>query len=349
MRITLAKVKASTIPQSIGIAACDPRFLRYLNEAQERLAMDGKWWGTYKKLRVCVTAGCVTWPEDVLTVEAMTVCGTGIPIRNGWFEFQEDVRAPKAPDCSESCEQRQLLDRGLVYQYRDFTALSTVRIYPASATDVGKRVLLQGLDANGNVIRTNDPTEGWVDGEYVTLASPFVESVNAFAAPGLTGVQKPLTNNRLTVTGVAVVGGTETQVAIWAPSVTSPEYRRTYLIGWPRCAQSPNTCADQGDGCTPADTSCSNTVVEAIVRLRFIEAIVDTDWMFISNMRALKSAMRSMQMEDANDQRQAEIHYQQALRALRNELEARSPKERMVVNVLPFGVAEPVRIFGGFI
>lgn len=348
MRLTLAKAKASTIPQSIGIAACDPRFLRYLNEAQERLAMAGKWWGTYKKLRVCVTAGCVTWPEDVLTIEALTVCGTGVPVRNGWFEFQEDVLAPGV-GCAEGCEQRQLLDRGIVHQYRDFTALSKVRIYPNSATDVGKRVLIQGLDANGNVIRTNDPTDGWVDGEYLTLASPFVESTNSFNLPGLTGVQKPLTNDRLTVTGVAVVGGVETQVAIWGPSVLTPEYRRTYLIGWPRCAQTPNTCADSGDGCTPADESCSNTVVESIVRLKFIEAVADTDWLFIGNLRALKSAMRSIQMEDANEPRRAEIHYQEALRALRDELEAYSPKERMAVNVLAFGTAKPSRIFGGFI
>lgn len=343
MRITLANVKASTIPGALGIAPCDPRFTRYLNESQARLATDGKWWGTYKRLRVCVSDGCVTWPEEVLVVEAITLGGVGLPIRNGWFEFMEDVRAPQT--CAEDqCAERQLLDRGTVYQFRNFTGLSKVRLYPASATDVGKRVLIQGLDANGNEIRTNDPTAGWVSGEYLTLAMPFVESTNAFKSPGLTGVQKPVTNNRIVMTGVNTVTAVETQVAYWSPGVTVPEYRRTFLTGRVSCAST-----DVAQGCEEAITDCATPIVNAIVRLKCIDAVADSDWMFISNLRALKEAMRCIQKEDANQPQEAEVHYQNALRALRNELEQYSPKERMAVNVLPFGTAKPQRIFGGFI
>lgn len=349
MRKTLAQAKSSTIPQAVGLAACDARFLSLLNEAQERLADMGKWWGTYKRLRICVTAGCITWPQDVLTVDAINACKAGVPIRNEWYEFQDDVRAP-ATNCERGgCEERQLLDRGLVYQYRDFTALSTVRLYPALAADVGKRVLLQGNDANGIPIRTLDSVSGtYVNGEYVTLALPFAESVSEFDVPGLTGVQKPLTQGQVTATSVATTDGVETQIAIWGPSVQNPEYRRNYLTQWPRvCAES--DCRPEGDGCVPADTSCSNATVEAIVRLKFIPAVVDSDWLFIENLEALKHMMRAIQKEDANLVQESEAFRDKAIRALRNQLEAMSPKERTTINLLPQGTAKPQRIFAGFI
>lgn len=351
MRKTLAQAKTSTLPQAVGYAACDPRFLTLLNEAQDRLAFMGKWWGTYKRLRICVTAGCITWPQEVLTVEALTTCKYGTPIRNEWFEFQDDVRAPATGcDGHGACEERQLLDRGIVYQYRDFTALSTVRLYPALASDNGKRVLLQGNDANGNPIRTLDSVSGeYVTGEYVTLATPFAESVSEFDVPALTGVQKPLTNGQVTATSVAVVSGTETQIAIWGPSVLNPEYRRNYLTHWPRICHDGELCTNAGDGCSGADTSCTNAVVESIVRLKFIPAVVDSDWLFIENIEALKHMMRSIQKEDANLIQESEAYRDKAIRALRNELEAMSPKERTTINVLPFGTASPKRIFGGFI
>lgn len=348
MKKSLAQAKASTIPQAVGLAACDPRFLTLLNEAQARLADMGKWWGTYKKLRICVTAGCITWPREVKTVEAMNVCGVGIPIQNGWYEFQQDVPAPGI-GC-ESCEQRQLLDRGTVTQYRDFTGLSKVRVYLSQASDANKRVLLQGVDANGDAIRTLDAVTGeYVWGEYVTLAAPFVESSSSFAVPVLTGAQKPVTNGRLTVTGVNVATGAETEVAVWEPAEESPCYRRTYLVNRPTGCSDGNSCADEGDGCVPAATDCTGNMMEAIVRMEFLPALVDSDWLFIGNLQALKHMMRAIQKEDRNEYTEAEREVQLALRALRNELEAYSPKERTVVNVLSYGTATPQKIFSGFI
>ena len=104
MRKTLAQAKNSTIAQAVGLATCDERFVQLLNEAQARLADMGKWWGTYKKLRICVTAGCITWPREVKTIEAMNLCGYNIPIQNQWYEFQTDERAPRTGCGREGCE-----------------------------------------------------------------------------------------------------------------------------------------------------------------------------------------------------------------------------------------------------
>lgn len=204
MRKTLAQAKNSTIPQAVGLATCDDRFLQLLNEAQARLADMGKWWGTYKKLRVCVTAGCITWPREVKTIEAMNVCGYNIPIQNQWYEFQTDERAPRTGCGREGCEQDQLLDRGMVTQFRDSVGNCYIRVQPQLTADAGKRVLLQGLDPNGHPIRTLDTVTGeYVWGEYVTLPNPavtaYVQTQNEFKQPGLTGAQKPLTQGSLTI------------------------------------------------------------------------------------------------------------------------------------------------------
>lgn len=353
MSTTLAQAKASSIPQAVGINACDDRFVTLLNEAQSRLADMGRWWGTWRRMRLCAVAGCITWPTEVRTIEGLNMCGYDIPIRNQWFEFQTNVRAPSI-NCGYVCEQPQLLDRGTVVQYRDFTTPSYIRLYPTSSTDVGKKILIQGLDANGIPIRTLD-SGVWVDGEYLTLASPFVTSSNLFKNPGMTGVQKPLTNNRITVVSVSPIDASETDIAVWAPYDLNPSYRRTYLKNLARiCNSNPNNngcgdCRDKGDGCLPADLECSNIVLEAIVRLGLVPALADTDWLFIQNLDALKHMMKCIQKEDKNQYQESERETQLALRALRNELEVFDPPTRTSVNALSQGTAYPRRIFGGFL
>ena len=362
MRKTLAQAKNSTIAQAVGLATCDERFVQLLNEAQARLADMGKWWGTYKKLRLCVVAGCITWPREVKTVEAMNVCGYNIPIQNQWYEFQTDERAPRTGCGREGCEQDQLLDRGMVTQYRDSVGNCYLQVHPQYAADAGKRVLLQGLDPNGDPIRTLDAVTGeYVWGEYVTLPNPlitaYVQTQNQFKQPGLTGAQKPLTQGSLRIIANNQNTGLLTQVAVWGPSEENPEYRRTYLINMPEVCggtngcntSNDNCCIDHGDGCVPPDEACTNTVVEAIVRLEFIPAIVDSDWLFIGNLQAIKHMMKAIQKEDRNQYTEAEREIQLALRSLRNELEAYSPNERSVINVQPWGSAKIEYRFGGFI
>jgi hypothetical protein len=363
MRKTLAQAKNSTIAQAVGLATCDERFVQLLNEAQARLADMGKWWGTYKKLRICVTAGCITWPREVKTIEAMNLCGYNIPIQNQWYEFQTDERAPRTGCGREGCEAEELLDRGMVTQFRDSVGSCKFRVYPSLTADAGKRILLQGIDpATNEEIRTLDTVSGeYVWGEYVTLPNPaitpFVETTNLFKQPGLNGAQKPLTQGRVTIVAYNPTTTISTQVAVWGPSEENPEYRRTYLIGMPEVcggtsgcnAQAENDCIDHGDGCVPPDEECTNTVVEAIVRLEFIPAIVDSDWLFIGNLQAIKHMMKAIQKEDRNQYTEAEREIQLSLRSLRNELEAYSPNERSVINVQPFGSAKTQFIFGGFI
>ena len=353
MRTTLLDAKDSAIGQTIGIPGCDPRFVQLLNDAQSQLSLMGLWWGTFQRRRVCILENCITWPRDVMTVLGFNVCRYGIPIRNDWWEFQENVIAPKAGCNSCSCDRNQLLPRGRVQAFKDIPTYGKIRIVSA-AVDDGAEVLLQGKDPNGVPIRTL--VDGsYINGEYVTLAQPYVETVFDFNYPGLTGVQKPITQQPLNVYYVDPVTGDTTLMAIWEPSEKNPDYIRNYLVNVPLlCDPDVETtacapCVDTGDGCAIADTNCTGYMADAIVRCSFIPALVDTDWLFISNLDALESAMLSIKLRRDRDYKGALIEMEQAKQTLRNELDAYSPPERTVINIQTMGTAPLSRVMAGFI
>lgn len=386
---TLLDAKNSTIPNAIGINPCDPQFVSYINEAQERLAQAGKWWGSYQRMQVCATAGCIVWPREVMTVEGINVCNFSIPLRNGFYEFQENVRAPSSRDCNA---QRILIDRGVTPLFRNILVASNIRLYPTDTSDEGKSIILQGFDSNGIPIRTNRGTveaPDWIDGEEVVLTSPFAVSSNQFMPGGLRAVQKEATNNRVLVFGWD--GTTESPLATWQPSETAPSYRLTYMTRFPDsretstsdcCAESaclndaqiPNVTGEVttnivigtdegvaigtdegvliGVGTSVSETTtftCSGPSIVAMVRRQFIPALVDTDWLYISNIPALKFAVMSIRREEANEAAQAERFWGMAIRTLRNEIDAYVPPQKTIINVETQGTAPFSRVYGGFI
>jgi hypothetical protein len=341
MRTTLAQAKLSSsgIARATNIAACDPRFADYVNNSQQRLSEMGKWWGTYQRLWVCLSSACITWPREVANVEGFRLCDEGIGILNEWYEFGESVVGPEA-----DCGSPSLIERPNGCQFLDTTGLAQIRIYPTVAADAGAKILLQGVDGNANPIRTQVGTV-YVDGEQLTLAAPFVTSTFTFAAPGLTGVQKPITKGRLNVFAVDPDTGIETKIAIWEASEVNPTYRRSWMPHMPTTAAC---CTTIQDGCSSAPT-CSEAQGQAIVRLEFIPATVDTDWLFISNIQAVAAGCRALAHEDRNQKSESNFEWERAKRILRNEIEKYSPATLMLVNAQPHGTADPRRVFSGFI
>src|SRR3954463_5933852 len=91
MRITFADAKSSRpLQAAVGACGTEPRFADLLNEAQQRLLYEGKWWGTVIRYQFCAVDGCITLPRAAAALEAVAVCGRPIPIRDMWFEFIEN-------------------------------------------------------------------------------------------------------------------------------------------------------------------------------------------------------------------------------------------------------------------
>ena len=347
IRSTLADLQAAfTQADTLGFKACSPKFLSLANRAQRTLADGGRWYGTVVTARFCQYNGCITFPRNVAVVEKMDICRHSVYIRNQWWEYQTDYPVPSMNRCQQQGWTPELLPRNNVCTFQDLSTTGYIQLYPQSLADVGKIILIQGINA-----ATNEPIE-----ENITLASPFAQSIYQYVAPGLTGVQKPVTTAQVNVTAYYPVSGTYAPIAVWEASEKNPWYIRKYLVNFPNYCQANatttgcgNYCTDYGTGCAPALVNCQNGIAASfLVRLEVVPLLVPTDWLFITNVEAMLREIQSLNASDQNQFEISETLHQQALRLLRNELDKYQPPQQITVNAQPWGDAHPRRVFGGF-
>lgn len=301
MRTTLAQAKAHTGIQRIaGMCSDDPRLVDLINEAQQRLLTRGKWWGTYQKYQICVANGCITWPRQIATIEAVAVCNQPIKVRNEWHEFLENGWGLRNGDSSGLT----LFDRGSVCAFDDITNNTTkIKVYADVAEDDDAEILLQGYDENGNWIRTQ--VDGaWVDGEYVAInAATPATSTKFFAS--LTGVQKPITNGPVRLYKYDTSDSTQSAMAYYEPDETTPWYRRSLI----------SDLANQGSSST-----CETKAVTVMAKMEFIPARQDTDYLLIGNLPALKDMIQAVKKGEADLFEEALAWENKAVNELEKEL-----------------------------
>lgn len=300
MRSTLAQAKTRCAPIA-NLSLTDARLTNYINEAQEELLRMGRWWGTYQRIAITATEGLVTWPRIVANVEAVDVCNRPVYIKNGWYEFMEESAGLRPNDC---CGQLVLIDREPGVLASDISGDSKkVRFYPRISGDAGKKILVQGLDANGVRVRTLS-SGVYIDGEYVTLVYPFAVTASIYTV--VDGLQKDLTKDQVIIKEYDTIGGTERQIGILDADETVVSYRRSFL--------DPFSLA--GGGSCTADTK----TLTAIVKLAYRPAINDTDYLIIGNLGAIKDMVQSIKRVEGNQDDLALVSRKSALAKLNHEL-----------------------------
>ena len=189
MKITLGDIKTN-VARLLSMSGTDSRVVGYINEAQERLLYKGKWAGTYARYVITSSNGCITWPRQLETIESVAVDEKPAVVRNEWFEFLESGYG--LLDSSDG-DSLTLVDRGEAATFSDIAGKDKkLRLYTTVTLDAGVKVLLLGYDEGGEWIRSLDSaTNTYHDGEYVTLTSTYVDTINNFSV--VTGAQKPVT------------------------------------------------------------------------------------------------------------------------------------------------------------
>lgn len=344
MPSTLLDAKNSEIPILLGILPTDPRFLRYLNNAQQRLINKGRWWGTYKRVDICAENGCWIQPSEIAVIEALEFMGRIAPIQNGWWQFREDVPPPNFKSCQ--CFRERLLDRGTTPVGTQPSSPSEFRVYAVDAADVGKTILVQGLDQNGVVIRNHDGSGNWFDGEILTLVAPpgFATSITLFSK--VTGIQKQVTTNRVIANYVDPISLVETLAATYQWNDTNPAFRRFALTKFPGVNAVNPVSAD----ICPAPPSCASGTYGAtfIASLAFTPARVDSDWLVIGNLQALSDMAVSLFKKERGNEEEANVLEARAVHELRAELR-KYTGDRTTVWADVQGSARLCRVTGGFI
>ena len=333
-RVTLGDARASTIPKVIDLCVDDPRVAEYINKAQRTLLDCGKWAGTTQRIRICLsnaclsgcnTTRCLTLPREVASVEGITMDGHPIMLRNNFFEFLPYGPGQADGSCCGwiSCDGFQ---RDNAATYNDIIPPNKgLRVYPTNAADVGKTVTFFGIDDNGIPI---------VGGIVVTLALPYTQSVVAMQA--ITDVQKEITIDRVLVYELnmaAVDPGDWTQrsIAIYAPGETRPNYQRYCL---------PDNC------CRSANRAI--TTVLALVKLGYVAAVADKDYLIIGNLDALELMCQAIRAKENGNLGGYEAFMRDAIKQLNRELRTETG-DRLSIDFPVFGSAKLSRRIRGFI
>ncbi len=296
------------------------------------------WWGSYVNMvfNVSCSDPYITTPREVARLINLDVCKRPIPIQNQFYEFLEygiGLQAPCIANgeaiCSQDiCNGPSAYERGVVPLFSDIIPPDKIlRMYLGDADDVGKRVLVQGLDQNGSPIITMDGLTQ-VQGVFVTLVSPFADTPLVISS--VTGIQKDITIGSVTFYEVDQTTGDQRLVLTMEPGEETAAYRRYYLQSLPV-----NCC----DNATTAQ-------VTAMAKLDLIPVKVDTDYLLIQSLPALKEMCESVrygEMDTPSSQQMAEVKRRNAIKLLNGQLVHYEGKDKPAVNFAPFGNATLAR------
>jgi hypothetical protein len=275
----------------------------------------------------------VTTPRDVARLTDIAVCQQPIHMRNGFYEYLQYSPGLQPKSCAPRCGgELQAYDRDNVVTL--FNLITTepqiIRVYANDSRDVGRRVLIQGLDQNGQVVLTTDPGTGHsAPGEYLQLKSPFVDYVYHYTR--IDGLQKDETLGPVKFYQVSPTTGQENALSTMEPTEGSASYRRYLMTGMPHMS----LCC----------TTCSPTVyqITAQARLDFIPVANETDYLTIPNVPALieeSLSIRLSRMDAPAANQRSIIHHVRALNLLYGQLDKYIGKTSCAVKMPLFGSAK---------
>lgn len=348
-RTTLGDVARSRIPAVVGLCAADiPGIASIVNEAQSQLIKAGGdtgWYGSWVKVvfNVSRTNPYITLPRTLARIVDADVCRSPIRVENEWLEFLEygeGLQRPP-PDCASvkcTCGM-QMYDRGTVPTAYDFVPGNKLRFYLVNQLDSGKRVFIAGAkDTNNMPVYTMDRGVN-CSGFFATLDNqfPFIES--NLALNEFSGIQKDQTLGPIMIYQVNPVTDATSFLTMLEPSETNAVYRRYYIQGLP-------------DRCCDCDAPNGTAQVTAMAKLEFIPAQVETDYLIINDLDALKSECQSVrysEMDTPNAAQLSAIRHREAITHLNNELKHYFGTERPAFNFAPFGYETLARAGVGMI
>ena len=341
-RLRLYDCRISQLPAAIGKCQQDAHEIaQYVNAAQRRLLMckeagDEGWWGTWAEVAFAIDPAkpIITLPREIARIEAINVCNRPVPLHNQFYEYLQfgNGRMPKRHiQCPGFIN---VFTRNTSVTFRDLTnAPQNIYVYLTDPADVGKRVMLSGLDANGRIIYTQDGVNR-VTGVFVSLTSPFAVAPMTFSS--FTGIQKDVTNGQVQFFQVDPTSGEQILLLTMEPGEQTASYRRYFLNPIPR-----NCCGLFVNACV-APNLPQMVLVTAIAKLELIPVTVDTDYCLIQNLEAIIEECQSIRYSRVDTpaaKAMAKQHHLDAIGFLNGELAHYLGITDPAINVAPFGGA----------
>lgn len=312
----LLDAKNSTIKNIAGVGVDSSDFADLINDAQRRLMRRGNWFDTEWVVRVCIQDMCVTWPRYVKTfLGGRFQCDVpGLGVQNRWYSIRH------TSPCSNCWSPQNVMEEiGTAPCYREISTATGVqlRYHVAKSDDLGKSITIYGTQYGGQPLQTRQPDGTWTEGITISATNP--ASYSTELVTHITSIVREATQGLAWLFEYDPVTGNLIDLGMYEPTETNPRYRRSKLHGIGAIPQQTNSYGTK--------TMC----LEALVKLNFIPAVLDTDFLFIDNLDALKFMVQAIKAEEANDENLAEAKIIKAIRELNFEDRDRVPYEQMVV------------------
>lgn len=289
--------------KAAGLCSSDTsRVADYVNRAQQRLLYSGKFKGTTQSYRICTNDGCLTWPREIETIEALSVCDSPATIRSEWYELLSG--GPGMIDDTSNLANT-LIDRGEGPTFDEVKGTGKkIAIYPDVPESAGKYVTIQYYDQFGQWVRTQF-NGAWIDGEKIAISTTpggYNYSSREVAPGGVVRVFKDETNGVIRMYEYAVASGAIRPLGYYQPDETVPSYRRSLIP------------------CLTGTGSCSNQTVTVNAKLRFIPCKNDDDFLMISHPEAVRLGVSAVKYEEDRNWQDAVTAWGLAERCLVDQL-----------------------------
>jgi hypothetical protein len=324
--ITFGECKNDIQMQNIsGVCATSPQFLSYLNTATRKIMRRGDWSGTVVPIQLCAYRGCIVFPRFVGQVRKMNVCKHPTPIRNFWYGFFDHVGWGRS--CGGVCGDEISATSGDTSPvFQDIMADGRfVRAYPQQKEDIGKTIVLYGVDCNGQALRTRDPvTKVWSEGITITLALPYGTTTTTVRRIDRVYIPVP-TQTNIFLYAYDPMADVLENLATYEPGQMNPNFQKMQL-------RAPSCCG------TIAVGTCGDLKsIVALVKLQYVPVKYDSDIVLISNLDALKLMIMSIREEEAGHREEARAYEADCIRELNLELNDDFPKDQIPVDLGDLG------------
>jgi hypothetical protein len=308
-----------------GMCQTDPRLVKGINLAIERLLPALNPEKTVGRYKFSVNNSQVTLPRDVKTILSGVIgfdcqpgiacpqpCGGVLQIKSRWYEMLPG--GPRGMSDVTCTPNATLIDLGTgFFTFSDITSdyPCYIRVYatlPESPPPPGEPTIsgggpaiwVSGKDINGNTIYSQTSDGVWVETQVIPI--PIIGTDNyidsAVAYNEITAVSKPLTHGPLSLYALSLDKTVQTPIAVYQPEETRIDYRR-YMLTW----------------CGPNIP----TSITVLAKRQFVWTTDQTTDLFITNIGALQNALMAMKFEKAGSFQQAAACWKTAFETLDRE------------------------------
>jgi hypothetical protein len=207
--------------------------LRRVTDVVELLANKGDFDALLGTLDICVSSRIVTLPPEVEVILGCNMVGTPAMARDNLFEFHLN-----GPGSCGAAIRYEWMDMGDTCTYRELACPGRLYGYCYETADEQCEMWAEGLDTNGNTIRTEVSEGNWRDGYKIPVFKTYhAADADAPIFARITRIRKPLTAGPLRVTTIAGEGTDEILLGVYQSYETLPKYRRIKLsteVDWVR-------------------------------------------------------------------------------------------------------------------